>query len=67
VQTRTLFITLWGLVWTVLAGWQLYCAATDRPTVGDLLRLLREWWLTRWLLLVGWFWMGWHFFVRGSW
>jgi hypothetical protein len=67
VTTRSLFIMVWAIVWSTLVAWQVFCIRTGRPPFGDLVRLLRDWWFTRWVLLLGWFWLGWHFFVRGAW
>jgi hypothetical protein len=39
--------------------------ADDRfPTLGDLLDLLLRPRLGRWVILLGWLWLGWHLLVR---
>jgi transposase-like protein len=60
------------LVWAVLFGaivlWQGICLASSRlPSLGAVVELLQRWRPSRWALLAGWFWLGWHAFVRGSW
>ncbi len=46
-----------------LAGWR----ARRTPTLGELVGALATWPPTRWLLLAGWLWLGWHLFVRVGW
>ena len=36
----------------------------DVATLGTVVRALTHRRLTRWLLLAGWLWLGWHLFVR---
>lgn len=38
-----------------------------RPTFGEMLTALLQRPVTRWLLLAGWLWVGWHVFVRVDW
>lgn len=39
----------------------------DRATLGQFVATLATWRLTRWPLLAGWLWLGWHLFVRVDW
>ena len=41
--------------------------APRTPTFGELLTALLQRPVTRWLLLAGWLWIGWHVFVRVDW
>ena len=62
--------TIIWIVWAVLASALVFAEAValidpDRlPTVGDIIQALLHWPLTRWMLLLGWLWLGWHLFVR---
>jgi hypothetical protein len=61
----TLNLILWGVIAAGLALWQvLTIRSGDLPAFGDLVRLARRHLVTRWLLVAGWAWLGWHLFVR---
>ena len=56
-------------VWLVLAATALAAETvallTDRfPTAGEVLSFLMRSRFGRWFLLLGWFWLGWHLFIR---
>ena len=62
-------VTLAGFV--VLAGAMVgvqvaALRGADVATIGTVLRALMRRRATRWLLLAGWLWLGWHLFVRAS-
>lgn len=62
---RTANLLVWAVVWSALLGWQAITArSADLPSIAVVVRLLRVTWLTRWALLLGWVWLGWHIFVR---
>lgn len=62
---RSANLLLWVVMWTCLFGWLAVSRAVDRlPTLGDLVRMARRYFFTRWLLLLWWAWLGWHLFVR---
>ena len=60
------------LVWAVLAAATLaveligHFVARRFPTAGELFSMLARSRVLRWTLLLGWAWLGWHLFVRGS-
>jgi Family of unknown function (DUF6186) len=61
--------TITMAVWVALAASTLIAEAvalfSDRfPTVGDVLSFLMRSRFGRWFLLLGWFWLGWHLFIR---
>jgi hypothetical protein len=62
---RTANLLIWAAIWSALWGWQAVTVAVDRlPSFVLVVRALRATWLTRWALLAGWVWLGWHIFVR---
>jgi hypothetical protein len=62
---RTTNLLIWAVIWAALWGWQAVTVAVDRlPSFVLVVRLFRATWLTRWALLAGWVWLGWHIFVR---
>jgi hypothetical protein len=58
------------VVWALLALATLAAELVGRfvvhrfPTAGELFSALARSALLRWALLLGWFWLGWHLFVR---
>ncbi|MGH2690254.1 MAG: DUF6186 family protein [Actinomycetota bacterium] len=66
--SRSINLVIWSVLFGAIGLWQAWCLAHDRlPSLGAVLRLVRRWRPARWALLAGWFWLGWHAFVRGSW
>lgn len=64
-DTRTANLIVWAVVWALLLGWQAITSKMpSMPTIAAVAGLLRATWPTRWLLLAGWIWLGWHIFVR---
>lgn len=62
---RAANLAVYAVLWAVLIGWQVVTARSARlPSFGAVVRLARGWWITRWSLLFGWAWLGWHIFVR---
>ena len=63
-----LILVIWALAFVVLALWQLICLLHPRlPSLTVVVDVLFQWRILRWLLLAGWFWWGWHVWVRGGW
>jgi hypothetical protein len=61
----TLNIIIWAVVWSALAVLQVIAARHDDvASFGTIVRFLRRWWVTRWVMLAFWVWLGWHIFVR---
>jgi hypothetical protein len=66
--SRSINLVVWAVLFGLILVWQGFCLWHPRlPSFAAVLDLLRRWWPTRWALLIGWFWLGWHSFVRGSW
>jgi hypothetical protein len=58
---------IWAVIWSALVGWQVVTARSRRlPSFAPLVVLVRRTLITRWALLAGWAWLGWHLFVRTS-
>jgi hypothetical protein len=56
------------VLFAVLALWQITCLLHPRlPSLGVLVNVFWAWRPTRWFLILGWIWWGWHMWVRGSW
>lgn len=67
-ESRTLILAVWVVAFAVLALWQLTCLVHPRlPSLSTVVTILVRRRLVRWLLLAGWFWWGWHVWVRGGW
>lgn len=66
---RALNVAVLLLLGAAVVAWQAATLWYGRrwASIGDFLRFLQRPWPLRGLLLLGWFWLGWHFFVRGSW
>lgn len=61
----TVNIIIIGGIWSVLVALQVVSLRSNTlPSLGDIVRLLRRFWLLRWILIVLWAWLGWHLFVR---
>jgi hypothetical protein len=66
-MTRAVTLAGYGVLATVLAGYQLAGLLWRRtPTLGDLVGWLSSNRLGRWLLRAAWMWLGWHIFVRSD-
>ncbi|MEX2587111.1 MAG: hypothetical protein WD602_03840 [Actinomycetota bacterium] len=67
-DSRSANLLIWALLFGTIALWQIVCLLHSRlPPLKTLFDLLCRWWVTRWALLLGWFWWGWHVWVRGGW
>jgi Family of unknown function (DUF6186) len=56
----------YALVAVMAVAWQVTCVRRDSLTFGKLVAWLRGNRVVRILLLLGWAWLGWHLFVRGT-
>jgi len=64
---RAANLALWVLIAACLVGWQLFTMFSKRlPTVAVVVQQARRFRATRWIVLLGWVWLGWHLFVRTS-
>jgi hypothetical protein len=64
---RAANLALWVLIAGCLVGWQLFTMFSKRlPTVAVVVQQARRFWVTRWIVLLAWIWLGWHLFVRTS-
>jgi hypothetical protein len=65
-MTRAITLTVWVLIAAALVGYWVFAARgrSGFPTAGDLLSVVMRSNGWRWAVLVGWMWLGWHFFVR---
>jgi hypothetical protein len=60
-------LVIWAIVWAALIGWQVVTARAPRlDSFSALVVLARRTLASRWLLVAGWAWLGWHLFVRTS-
>jgi len=67
MTSRTATFVVWGVLAAVLVATELFAITTRRiPTVGAWIRTLVRNPAVRVVLLAGWLWLGWHFFVRSS-
>lgn len=58
-------IALWVVIWSAIFLWQAVTVrSANLESFGSVVRLVRRWWLTRWVLLAAWAWLGWHLFVQ---
>jgi hypothetical protein len=61
-------MTITAIMFGVLVLWQIVCLTHPRlPSLTVVVNLLFKWRITRWFLILGWLWWGWHVWVRGSW
>ena len=67
-ESRALILVIWAVLFAVIALWQLICLLHPRlPPLTVVVDVLVQNRFARWLLLAGWFWWGWHVWVRGGW
>jgi hypothetical protein len=61
-------VTLAGYILIVLAGcvWEVVSVRRHSLTLGQLLDWLAQHRAVRVVLLLGWAWLGWHLFARGT-
>lgn len=65
---RGLNLLIWAGLFGALALWQaITLLRPDLPSAGAFFGFLKRSRIARWGLLAGWFWLGWHVWVRGSW
>jgi hypothetical protein len=65
--SRTTTLAGYCVIAAMLLGLQVASVVTRRmPSVGQLASVIASRRAGRWLLLAGWFWVGWHLFVRSS-
>jgi len=64
---RVVNLLVWAVLGVALAAWQTRSVVTHRTAgLTDVVRLARRRLVTRWAMLAGWAWIGWHLFVRTS-
>ena len=64
-MSRTITLVGYGVIAAALLGCQLASLVWHRiPTIGQAASVVASRRPGRWLLLAGWLWVGWHFFVR---
>ena len=64
-MTRTITLVGYAVVAAALVGCQVAALVGGRiPTLGQALLAVTRRPAGRWLLVVGWLWIGWHLFVR---
>jgi hypothetical protein len=64
---RATNLALWVLIAGCLVGWHLITMLSKQlPSVAVVFQHARRLWVTRWIVLLGWVWLGWHLFVRTS-
>ncbi len=67
MSTRLITYIGWGVLLAAAVTTQAIGATSNRvATVGQLIRRLTARATLRAIALVGWLWVGWHFFVRSS-
>jgi hypothetical protein len=67
MTSRWLSFAVWALIALTLIGAQVVAMTTHRiPSVTDVVRRAVRHPAVRVICLVGWLWLGWHFFVRSS-
>ncbi len=67
-DSPTVNMTITAIMFGVLVLWQIVCLTHPRlPSLTVVVNLLFKWRITRWFLILGWLWWGWHVWVRGSW
>ena len=64
-MSRTTTLLGYGLLAAALVGCEVVSLVRGRiPTIGQAASVVASRRAGRWLLLAGWLWVGWHFFVR---
>ncbi len=65
---RSVFLTGWVVLGLAAVAAEVIGLLSDErfPTLGDVLSFLMRPRVGRWLVLVGWVWLGWHLFVRSG-
>jgi hypothetical protein len=67
VTTRDITFAVWAVLVLAFVVAQLIARRTHPlPTLAELIRFVVRLPAVRVAVLVGWLWMGWHFFVRSS-
>lgn len=67
-MTRDLTLAGYAVIALAVLAYQVSAwRRRDRVTFGQFVATLAAWPPTRWPLLAGWLWLGWHLFVRVHW
>lgn len=63
---KAITLTIWAVLGGVAVAAELIALFVFRPfpTISDFFGLLERSRVLRWVLLLGWAWLGWHLFVR---
>jgi hypothetical protein len=65
VTSFTVTVVLFVVAFTTLVGLELSARRRqDWPVLGDVFTALASSGASRFLVMLGWWWLGWHFFVR---
>ncbi len=66
MMARIVTLVGYALLALSLAAWEIISVRRRSVTLGQLVRWLTGYNAARWVLFLGWAWLGWHFFVRGT-
>jgi hypothetical protein len=67
MTSRTITFIGYGVILAAIVGWALLAARRDRGlSLSDAIILLTRTRTARVLVVIGWIWLGWHLFARGS-
>jgi hypothetical protein len=66
MDAKTITLTIWAVLGGAAVVAELIGLFLSRPfpTISALFRVVERSKVLRWILLLGWFWLGWHLFVR---
>lgn len=63
-MTRELTLSAYAVIVVAMTAYQVVAWRRGGVRVGRFVAWIAGWWPTRWALLAGWLWFGWHIFVR---
>ncbi len=66
MTARIVTLVGYALLALSLVAWEIISVRRRSLTLGRLVRWITGFNATRWALFLGWAWLGWHFFVRGT-
>jgi hypothetical protein len=67
MTSRTITFIGYGVILAAIVGWALLAARRARGlSLSDAIILLTRTRTARVLVVIGWIWLGWHLFARGS-